>query len=396
MNDIDHMRKLGVWNESPEEFLLKIAKKHGLFAEIKTITEDNAPAYIGSGSYLILGADEKKVAKMASDYSTAVFFPTELLKQYESSDVFTKCAIQKIEPSFCGMIHAIEKIIDIELIVYLFREHGLSLPAILNRSDFQILYRTYKSSLEPRGEVSKIDLKYFLEVVASDKTLEEYEKIHGKNDRRFGNLFAKKDLKYADRLADRIAKKTVKYTPVSPNCVPPEHILDLPYSKSKISVSHGDKGATIRKVDEELGKHPNIKWSLKETTTITPYGRENYRYWHTLSYPTKYEATVASIVNKVEYGLDLKEQGRDFCRTYIKGAKDGIVATAIPIELFNAFSIQAAKDGLEYYFDEYSGYIQQKADRIGICVEDEVNHANLVMIQAAMIKSLAYDSHIKG
>ena len=396
MNDLDHMRKLGVWNDSPDEFLLKIAKNHGFFAEIKTITDDNAPAYIERGQYLIFGADEKKVAKMASAYSNAVFFPTELLKQYESSDVFTKCVIQKIEPSFCGMIHAVEKIIDVELMVYLFKEHALPLPEIINRSDFQILYRAYIPSLEARGEVSKIDLKYFLEIVASGKTLEEYEKIHGKNDRRFGNLFTKKDLKYADRLADKISKKTVKYTPVSPNCVKAEHILDLPYSKSKISVSHGENGATIRRVDEELGKYPNIIWSLKETTTITPYGLEGYQYWHTLTYPTKYEATVASIVNKVEFGLDLKEQGRDFCKIYIKGAKDGIVATAIPIELFNAFAIQAAKDGLEYYVDECSTYIQQKADRIGICVEDEANHMTLVIIEAAMIKSLAYDSHIKG
>ena len=396
MNDIDYMRKLGVWNDSLEEFLLKIARKHGLFAEIKTITDDNAPAYIERGQYLIFGADEKKVAKMASDYSTAVMFPTELLKQYESSDVFTKCAIEKIVPSFCGMIHAVEKIIDIELMIYLFREHGLPLPAILARSDFQNLYRTYKRSIEARGEVSKIDLKYFLEIVASGKTLEEYEKIHGKNDRRFGNLFTKKDLKYADRVADKISKKTVKYTPVSKNCVSTEHMLDLPYSKSKINVSHGENGATIRRVDEELGKYPNIKWSLKETTTITPYGLDKYQYWHTLTYPTKYEATVASIVNKVEYGLDLKEQGRDFCRIYIKGAKDNIFASAIPIELFNAFATQAAKDGLEYYVDEYRTYIEQKADRIGICVENEVNHMTLVIIESEMIKSLAYDSHIKG
>ena len=169
-----------------------------------------------------------------------------------------------------------------------------------------ILYREYRSSIEAlHTNSSEEDLKYFLEIVASNKTMEEYEKEHGKNDARYGDMFTKEILNYADKLADNLVGKKVSYKPVSDNCVSKEHMLDFPYSTSRIAVSHGKDGETIRRIDEELGKYPEIKWSLQEKAEITPYGQNEYQYWHGLRYPTKYTARVAGIVNKIEKGLEI-------------------------------------------------------------------------------------------
>ena len=222
-------------------------------------------------------------------------------------------------------------------------------------------------------------LKKLLEIVSGGKSLEECDLVHGKKGGRFGALFA---------------KKKVKYTSVSKNCVPKEHIIDLPYSKSKMDVLHGEKAATIRKVDEELGKYPHIKWSLKETATMTPYAADECQYRHRLTYPTKYEATIASIVNKIEFCLDIEKEGRSLCKSYIKGAKEDIFATAIPRTLFRKFVMAAAEVGLAYYFDEDSVYISQKPEEIGICVEGEAEQIILADIEGEMLRELANGSYV--
>lgn len=373
--------------------LIAKAKSHGLHAEVKMISEHEAPASVEPGCYILLGSDQRKVAKLASSYGTAAMFPAEYLKQEDSNDLFPKCTIIKSEPTFTSTIKVLESVLDNELMNNLFKRYGYKIPDAIDRRDFQILYRTYQQSLN-NDEVSKTELEYLLKVVASGMTLKDYEKKHGKGQSRFSKFFSKSEVSYADKLAEQIASRTIKYEPVSENCVTPEQILELPYSKSKISVAHGENASIIKKVDAELGKHPEIKWSLKQESTITPYGVDKYQYWHTLTYPTKYEPIVAAIVNKAEYGLDQDESGRNISKLYIKNAKENISAISIPIELFNAFSKQAAKDGLEYYFDENSTYIMQTPDTIGICVEDEINRILLMQIVSSMIKSLANDSHL--
>lgn len=373
--------------------LIEKANAHGLYAQVKIITPDDAPMSIEPGCYIIIGSDQKKVAKLASPYSNAALFPAEYLQQDGSFDLFPRCTIIKSDYTFSSTIKIIESILDSELISNLFKRYGHKVPEVLSRPDFQTIYNTYQRSLEPRGESSKADLEYYLKIISSGMTFEEYEKKVEKNTARF-KLFSKSDIAYAKKAAKQFSSKTVRYEPVSENCVSAEHILDLPYSKSKMNVSHGDNASVIRRVDEELGKHPEIKWSLKEVSKIEPYGKDRYQYWHTLTYPTKYESVVAGIVNKIEYELDNEEAGRKISKTYIKGAKENITSISIPVELFNAFAIQAARDGLEYYYDENSAYVAQKPDSIGICVEDNVNRMLLMQIVTCMAKSLANDSHM--
>ena len=394
MKEIDYIKKIWGPNFSIENFLLETAKSHGLFTELKTVKEDNTPETIEMGDYLVIGANQAKVKKMASSYSNAVLFPFEVLRQWESSDVFPKCTIIKMVPTFRGIVDVLGKILELELAKVLFAEYKLELPEVINRNDFQTIYRSYKGSIEPNGEVAQADLEYFLKVIASNKTLEEYEKENGNNSYRHGSFFTKKEIDYSKKLADKIASKKVKYSPVSKNCVSYEHILFLPYSKSKINVAHGKDGETIRRVDEELGHYPEIKWSLQEESTIEAFTQEDYQYWHALTYPTKYEARVAGIVHKNTHRLDLK--GEDFCKIYIKGANDNITSSAIPEELFEAFAIQAAQEGVEYYYDECSTYVAHTPTTIGICVENEADAELLFQIEVAMIKLLAKDSHLRS
>ena len=197
-------------------------------------------------------------------------FPSEYLKQEDSSDLFPKCTIVKLEPTFASTIQVLENILDNELVNNLFKRYGYEMPDIIDRRDFQILYGVYQRSLKEDNKVAQIEVEHFLKVISSGMTLEEYEKKNTKSSLRFGKLFSKSELSYADKLAKEFNSKTVTYEPTSENCVSMEHILDLPYSKSKICVAHGKNASIIKKIDAELGKHPEIKWSLKEESSLTP------------------------------------------------------------------------------------------------------------------------------
>lgn len=370
MGDTAFLKKYGD-NSSLNEVLIDIAKKHGLFAAIKVMTDEKVPVFIERGEYLIFGGDEKRVKKLASDYSTGVFLPNEILRQIDVTDIFPRCTVVKIMPSFCKMAGLLEKFLEDELVIHLFNKYEQPLPTILSRRDFQILYNAYQHSSE--GELKKL-----LEIVSGGKSLEGHEQE--KKTGWLGNLFAKKE---------------VTYTPISMNCVPKEHIIELPYSKSKMDVLHGEKGAIIRKIDEELGKYPHMKWSLKETATMTADATGERQYRHRLTYPTKYETTLASIVHRIELGLDAGQKGRTLCKSYIKGAKEDVFATAIPYKLFRKFAMAAAEVGLEYYYDEDSVYIAQKPEEIGICVEGEVELILLADMEGEMLRELASGSYVK-
>lgn len=357
--------------------LFEIAKKHRQFAKIKEMPPKDTVDYIESGRYLVFGRDEKKVNKLSSIFATAVFAPMQIQRQLEVDDVFPQASLIKIDLTFCGMIRLLEKIVENELAIYLFEKYEQPLPWEIEAKDFQMLHRVYRRYLKENTDALNEELKHLVETIASKRPSECNEKENESKESWLEKIFSKKEK---------------KYTPVSANCVPKEHMLDLPYSNRMTYVLHGEKGEIIRKIDQELGMHPYILWSLKETAVLMPDGKGGEQYYHRLVYPTKYEGIVASIINTIQ--LNLGKDGCNRSKVYIKGAKENIYATAIPRKWYDTFVEEVEEYGVEYYFDANNAYIYQKPDEIGICVEGEVELIRLGLVMRKMLKMLANDSYI--
>lgn len=347
-----------------------------LFCEVKVVDDTIAKRMCEDGVYIVMGHDAVEVENTAFNVP---YMREEYIRQELSGHtIFPRCSIFKLKDStlataseFCN------KRDDIHLMNELFKRYKLTTPDEILQGDFLAVTRAYYQSIDKEATPSeqkdaKLHLEHLLKILDSGLTQDEYEAKNGK----FSLLGKTKLAKLIDKKAEDFANKIVTYEPKAKNCVSEEELKFSGGVYKSANIDHD----VLPQFEKEMGKYPNIKYSLVKDSKPYIYGGYGYKYWHLVTFPIQSEKIVTGIMHKYE-----RELG-PIAKKYTHGRKD-VFGVEVLANDFDIIYEYACMNNIKFYFDEKSVYTKTTTDRIGIVTEDEHNRDLLVNVLTGYTKA---------